>query len=487
LINNQKPYSRLFIWNYLVRGMEATVNFLDALTFNDTFTENAMPTHSTSGSYLVDMFFKMGGSRNLSIDNLRWMLDRALAEDRLLATKAVFYNRDVRGGQGERRSFRAFFHYLAHNYPEVALANIENVPYYGRWDDLLVALDSPIEEEVLGYIYMALANGDKLCAKWMPRENKKNVNIAKRLAKSFGLSRRDYRRLLAGNTSVVENLMCKNQWRKINYEHVPSKAMNRYRNAFQRHDPDGFASFLTAVESGEKEIKAGAIFPHDIIKPYFYSNALDRTIEAQWKAQPDYMPKGYRIMPVCDVSGSMGGLPMEVCVALGIYLAERNEGPYHNHFITFSSQPKLQKLIGGSIKQRVNGLINAHWQLNTNLEAVFRLILNKAVENDVPANQLPSTILILSDMQFDRCVQNPDNNAMQMIRRMYTESGYELPNVVFWNLRTSSGIPVKYNEGGVALVSGFSPSILRNIFNGELEPMKVVLRTLTSNRYDRVL
>lgn len=467
------------------------MNFLNALTYNDTVTENAMPTHSTSGSYLLDMFFSMGGSRNLSDEQIRRLLTKAIAENTLLAVKAVFYNRDIRGGQGERRSFRIFFDYLAQVHPAIALKNIANVPYYGRWDDLLVALGTPIESMALDYILYALKNGDKLCAKWMPRENKALGVIAKYLMKRWDLSPRNYRKLLAGNTDVVENLMCKNRWDEIVYEHVPSKAMNKYKEAFERHDPHRFSEFLGDVEKGEKQIHAGAIFPHDVISDYYeYDSRQNRAIEAQWKALPNYMPKGKRIMPVCDVSGSMftgNALPIRVCVALGIYLAERNVGPYQDHFITFSSRPQLQKIVGNSLYEKVRMLEKAPWQMNTNLEATFRLILDRAVNYNVPADDMPSTLLILSDMQFDRCVRTPDDNAMQMIRRMYEKAGYSLPQVIFWNLRTSSGIPVKYNEQGVALVSGFSPSILKNIFGGEIEPMKVLLRTLNNERYDRVV
>ena len=447
-----------------------------------------MPTHSTSGNAILDMFFQMGGSRALTMPELYAILARALGEDKLLATKATFYNRDIRGGQGERRSFRIFFHYLANNHPEIARKNIENVPFYGRWDDLLIALGSPIEKDVLDYILHALKNGDKLCAKWMPREGKQHGNIAKVLQKAWELSARDYRKLLAGNTQVIETQMCQKEWGKIVYEHVPSKAMHKYRRAFSRHDGDRFGEFLGDVESGEKKIHAGAIFPHDIIKPYFNydDDGPDQAIELQWKAQPDYMPEGYQILPVCDTSGSMMGEPLTVCVALGIYMAERNKGPFKDAFITFSAKPELQLLKGKSLYDKANGLALANWDMNTDLEAMFGLVLSQATKHDIPAEDMPDTLLIISDMQFDRCIRNTSANALTMAKQMYDFAGYKMPNVVFWNLRTSSGIPAKFNEQGVALVSGFSPSVLQNIFSGELEPMKVMNRTLNHERYDRV-
>lgn len=461
--------------------------FLKALTTDDILTENLMPTHSTSGNAVLDMFFQMGGSRALTVPELYAIFARALGEDKLLATKAVFYNRDIRGGQGERRSFRIFFHYLASNYPEIARKNIESVPFYGRWDDLLITIGTPIEKDVLDYLLYMLKEGDALCAKWMPREGKQHGDIAKYLQKTWGLSARDYRKLLAGNTKVVESLMCLKEWSSINYEHVPSKAMHKYRRAFSRNDGDRFGLFLGEVESGEKKIHAGAIFPHDIIRPYIkdYSD-YDKAIELQWKAQPDYMPEGYQILPVCDTSGSMMGEPLTVCVALGMYMAERNKGPFKDAFITFSHRPQLQLLQGESIFDRAQGLSRANWDMNTDLEAMFALVLSQATKHDLPAEDMPDTLLIISDMQFDQCVKNSSSNALTMAKQMYDSAGYKMPNVVFWNLRTSSGIPAKFNEQGVALVSGFSPSVLQNIFAGELEPIKVMNRTLNHERYNRV-
>lgn len=461
--------------------------FLKALTTDDILTENLMPTHSTSGNAILDMFFQMGGSRALPLKDLYAMLARALGEDKLLATKATFYNRDIRGGQGERRSFRIFFHYLASNHPEIARKNIENVPFYGRWDDLLIAINTPIEKDALDYILHALKNGDALCAKWMPREGKRHDDIAKHLRETWELSARDYRKLLAGNTNVVEHQMCQKAWGAIVYEHIPSKAMHKYRRAFSRNDGERFGAFLEAVESGEKKIHAGAIFPHDIIRPYIADfGDYDKTVELQWKAQPNYMPEGYQILPVCDTSGSMYGEPLTICVALGMYLAERNLGPFKDAFITFSHKPQLQLLKGDNLHDRAMGLANANWDMNTDLEAMFKLVLDQAVKHNVPAEDMPNTLLIISDMQFDRCIQNASDSALTMAKRMYDAAGYSMPNVVFWNVRTSQGIPAKFDTQGTALVSGCSPSILTSIFTGELEPVKVMNRTLNSERYDQV-
>jgi hypothetical protein len=457
------------------------MNFFEALQTNDTFTENLMPTHSTSGSHVVDLFFKMGGWRGASPDEIVPILEAAFVESSILTARAMFYNRDVRGGQGERRTFRIMFRHMCVYHPDVARKNIELVPFYGRWDDLLVAIGTTVEDDALDYILFALKDGKGLCAKWMPREGKKYHKVARHLMKRWGLSPRGYRKLLAGNTNVVESLMCAKQWGEINYEHVPSVAMKKYRKAFDRNDAVRFAEYLGAVAKGEKKINAGAIFPSDIVAAY-WAGAKDDALEVQWKALPNYVPEGQSFIPVCDVSGSMAGMPLYVSIALGIYLSERNVGPFKDGFITFSGRPTLQHL-HGDLQSRIFQLARADWDMNTNLEAVFKLILDQGKKNGVAEEDMPENILIISDMQFDQCVNRPSDNAFEMIKRMYNEAGYQLPNVIFWNVRTSSGVPVKIDQSGAALVSGYSPSVMQSVLGGEMNPINVVMRVLESDRY----
>jgi len=457
-------------------------NLFEAITTKDTFTENAMPTHSTSGNGLLDMFFKMGGSRNLSDRELERIFQIALSENEELAVRAMFYNRDVRGGQGERRSFRVFLRYLMNNYSIIASEILYLVPEYGRWDDLLVGINTPVEEYVINTIGNALALGDKLCAKWMPREGKANDKIAKVIMKGLHLTPRDYRLLLAGNTDVVETSMSKGNWAEINYSHVPSVAMKNYRKAFRNHDEVGFSKYMDKVESGEVKINASAIFPHDLVRQYIRGNNKDRVLESQWKSLPNYIEEGKTFLPVVDTSGSMFGLPMEVAVSLGIYLSERNKSVFKDGFITFSTNPELQYLRGKTLHSKVNELSTANWGFNTNLNAVFSLILRKAVSGGLKQADLPSYIIILSDMQFDRAARGSDT-ALEMIRREYSSAGYEVPKLIFWNLRTSSGVPVKVTDTGVALVSGFSPSIMKQILSGEVSPIRIMMGVLDSDRY----
>lgn len=465
----------------------------EALQYNDQIGENGMPTHSTSGSAIVDMFFKMGASRQVPAKNLVQLFVNALSEDMLLAVKAMFYNRDVRGGQGERRSFRIFFRYLCVYYPEVARKNLKNVVEYGRWDDLLVGLETPVEDDIYDLFLYGLKAKDKLCAKWLPREGKSMDYFAKLFMAKWKLSPRQYRRLLATHTEVVENLMCNKEWGAINYNHVPSVAINKYRKAWYRNDPERYGAWVDALAKGDKDVKvnAGAIYPHTLVGSVLNNRnqKLDQQTQAQWDALPDYVPEGQSFIPVCDVSGSMGmydGVPMLVSIALGIYLSERNKGVFKDGFITFSGKPTLQVLKSKSLREKILQLHKAEWGMNTNLEAVFNLLLNKAVESGLSNSDMPQTILILSDMQFDQCVTEPNASAIKMIRRKYEASGYSMPNVVFWNLRDSTGVPVKYNEEGTCLVSGFSPAIMQNLLSGDMTPENIVNNALNNPRYEAV-
>jgi hypothetical protein len=458
---------------------------------NKTTTENGMVTNISSGSNLVDLFFKMGASRKVSEQELENIFEKSYNENPLYTLKAMFYNRDIRGGQGERRSFRVFFKWLCSNHPEVAMKMVEHVPEYGRWDDLFVAFDTPVENTMLSFIYTNLLSGNKLLAKWMPREGKAKAKIAGRFCKAFcGNNPSRYRKLLAGNTEVVESLMCSRNCSEINYSHVPSIASNKYRKAFYKQDTTRYAQWVEDVKAGKQKVNASAIFPHDIVKQvwdmgYLYKTVED-SVENQWKALPNFLPEGKSFLPVCDVSGSMRGDPMLICVSLGIYIAERNIGPFQNMFFTFDTEPQFQYLQGKNLFEKVANLQRAPWGGSTNLEKTFDLLLNKALQAGLKQEDLPEFILILSDMQFNQATHCNDS-AIEMIGRKYQKAGYQMPGVIFWNLRASSGVPVEFMQSGVALVSGFSPSILKTVLSGTLRPLAVVVSTLDQERYNQIV
>jgi len=454
----------------------------------DTYTENGMPTNSSSGSWVVDLFFKMGASRNTSEGSLESLLMNAWAEDPALTIKAVFYNRDIRGGQGERRSFRIFLKWLAYNQLEVLLKNINLVPEYGRWDDLfgLLGIQPQLDEAIHGLIwYNLVTKPNKLLAKWMPRENKKGHDYAIHFMKVYGLSPEQYRQLLVRNTEVVETLMCQKRWEDIKYAQVPSVAMNKYRKAFSKQDATRFTAWIQDVKSGKSKVNASAIFPHDIVRKVYggYGREDADAVQIQWDALPNYLEPGKQVLPICDVSGSMSGDPMLICIALGIYLAERNVGIFQNEFITFSDRPTFTVLKGKNLYEKVNQLSRADWNGSTDIEKVFNTILFRANGAKLNAEDMPDTILILSDMQFNQCIQNASDSALEMMRKKYETAGYKMPNIVFWNLRDSTGVPAKVTESGVALVSGFSPSIMKQVLSDDLSPMGVLVKTLMSERY----
>lgn len=466
-------------------------SFINAMTTNDARTQNGMATNKSSNSSLVDLFFKQGALRRNPNDVIH-LFNLAFQEDQLLAVKSMFYNRDIRGGQGERATFRSMLFWLANEQPDIVIKNLLLVPEYGRWDDLFVLYDFPtIWKEVVKVISKELrVNKNALCAKWMPREGKKNyATIGNSIRKAMDLTPRMYRKLLATCTNVVETQMCSNNWDEINYSHTPSVASNKYRKAFLKHDATRFNQFVLDVKAGKVTINASAIFPSDIVHKVYTNYRISKfevdAIQVQWNALPDYMPKGKRILPVCDLSGSMAGQPMEISMALGIYLSERNDGPYKDAFITFSRRPTFQYL-KGNLYEKITQMRANNFAENTDLNKVFEMVLDKAVANKLPEDEMPETILIISDMQFDSSTENYNESAIQMIQRKYAQAGYKVPNVVFWNVDEKGGVPVKYNQYGVALVSGYSPSVMKNIMGGEMSPVAVMLKTLNNERYSPV-
>jgi hypothetical protein len=470
-----------------------------ALQTKDTRTANGMAAHSTTSDYCVDLFGSIGALRGKSSEQIIRAFEKAYGQEPLTAMKILFYSRNILGGQGERRTFRTIINHMAKNANASFRKNIGLVPSFGRWDDLLQLVDTPFEEEAFALIQKALETRNALAAKWMPRPSgsKENKYVANKLRRFMRLTPRQYRAILVAATDVIETKMCSKDYAAINYSHAPSVAANRYRTAFHRNDGERYRAYLEQLEKGTEGVKinAKAIFPHDIVKGYYSHNRIasnrDATLEAQWSALPNYMEGSTeRLLPVCDVSGSMwtaNGLPMLVSLTMGIYISERNEGIFKDGFMTFSSSPRLERLTGTSLHGRLSQLERAEWSMSTNLEATFRYLLNQARVNRVPADQMPTKLLIISDMQFNEATERR-HSAMDMIRNEYATYGYELPQVIFWNVNESANKPVKFDENGTALVSGFSPSILKSILTGgkDLTPRGMMLKALSDPAYDTI-
>jgi hypothetical protein len=341
-----------------------------------------------------------------------------------------------------------------------------------------------------------LRQSNGLAAKWTPRKGE----VAREIREFFGMTPKQYRKTLVGMTKVVESQMCANDWDNINFSHVPSQAARIYKKAFNRHSVK-FAEYVAKLVSGDKTVKvnANAVFPHEVLKDIislYGRKTLNKTeldhLTMQWEALPNYMNDA-NILPIVDVSGSMSSPAgkdtkvtcLDVSVSLGLYLADKNKGVFKDTFLTFSEKPELLTL-KGNIVQKVDQMVKSTWGMSTNLHAAFDKILSTAVKNNVPQSDMPSMVLILSDMQFNQCVRH-DDSAMQMIERKYAQAGYTVPSVVFWNLNSSGNVPVKSDKSGAALVSGFSPSIMASILGAdpqEFTPEGMMMKTIMADRYN---
>ena len=451
----------------------------------NALTANGAVTHSTSLSSCLDLFFLAGASRRMSDEDIICAFERARAEDKNLAYKILFWARDARGGAGEKRFFQVIARYCFVNHREEWDIVAIFVEKYGYWKDLFV-IETPCEDNLNYFKHQLEENPNaNLLAKWFPRKGEWFVAMHKYLK----MTPKEFRKYLVSMSETVENAMCTGDWDKINYSKVPSVAMNTYRTAFCKHDLERFNAFNESVLEGEEKVNASVLFPHMLYDAI--ENGEDRTaVEAQWQSLPNYMEGStQRILPVCDVSGSMWGLPMSVSVALGLYIAERNEGAFKDAFMTFSETPEMLLVKGDSLAERMNSIQTSKWGYNTNLLATFELILNSAVRDNIPVDEMPTKLLIISDMEFDQAcsVQNRythDSN-LDSIRYKYADAGYPMPGIIFWNVNGRLGnVPATSTDSNTGLVSGFSPAILTAILAGEeFTPYSLMLQAVNSERY----
>lgn len=468
--------------------------FVDAVLNQEARTANGMKARKSTAKAVVDLFYNAGASRG---KNIVPAFTAALVENRELALRVAAWLRDARGGAGERQLFRDILKYLEKNDTVAAKALLHKVPELGRWDDIFVFETKEMKAEAYSMLGDALRARNGLAAKWTPRQGP----IAVEIREFFGMSPKFYRKSLVELTKVVESQMCAKEWEAINFSHVPSVASARYKKAFNRNTPK-YAEYVQALVKGDKpevKVNASVAYPYDVLKGRI--NNYDRVkfdkteldlIQKQWEALPNYVGDA-NILPLVDVSGSMTCAAgkntklscLEVAVSLGLYLADKNKGKFKDTFLTFSSNPELLHL-KGDINQKIDQMVKSKWQMGTNLHAAFKKILDTAVKGGVSKEEMPSMVLILSDMQFNSCVQH-DDSAIQMIARKYQEAGYEMPKVVFWNLNASyDNAPVKFDESGTALVSGFSPAVVKPLLAGDLDnftPEAVMLKTIMDDRY----
>ena len=460
-------------------------------------TENGMKAFATSANACVDLFYNIGASRG---KNIVPQFVAAYVENREVAMRIALWARDARKGAGERKIFRDILNYLENTNTNDAMALMYKTPELGRWDDLLCFTSEELKNEANNLIAVALSKGDALCAKWMPRKGEQAVTLRKYLE----ATPKEYRKLLVSLTNVVETQMCAKDWDNINFSHVPSLAAARYRNAFKRNTIK-YAEYVAALVKGDDpkvKVNTGAVYPYDVLKSAlealksWQGGQLTATdvdfINAQWAALPNYIESG-NILPMVDVSGSMeqpaGGsgtlTAMDVALSLGLYCADKNKGKFKDIILTFSANPELLK-VSGNVVQKIQQLKRADWGMNTNIISAIDKILSVAIQSRVPQHEMPSMLLIFSDMQFDSCARF-DDSAIEAFRRRYESAGYILPKIVFWNLAArSKNSPVKSHENGTALVSGFSPSLMTSLLSNNLEqftPESIMLETVMVERY----
>ncbi len=494
------------------------MSYLDNLKTeaNYTRTLNGAKTHRSTGSACLDFFAVAGGMRyRRPADQIR-LFDRAYIETPELAMKLLFHLRDIRGGMGERKLFRTLLRHVAFSWPESARKNTEYIAEFGRWDDVLCLLNTPAKIQAVEVIKKQLEEDEaalrrrkageedahiSLLAKWLPSDNASSPRTRKtaaRLISSLGMDQRSYRRLvtsLRARIGLTECQLTRKTPEKINYEAVPAQAMLKYRNAFQRSDGLRFGIYLAEAERSDKLIHAETLFPYEVLRPFFNKGywcssepeGMD-VLEQLWNNLPGTIGN-VNAISVVDTSGSMyfskGPLtPALISQAMGLYCAERCEGLFHNHLITFESSPHLVEIHGATLRDKLRYIRTLPWGGSTNLEAVFYLILTAAVNSGAKQKELPRVIYIFSDMEFNYCMRNANKTVYENARKIFEACGYDMPAVVFHNVNSwQMQTPVTAHTKGTALTSGAGTHALAHKFDGNITPMDHMLRVLNSDRY----
>jgi hypothetical protein len=411
----------------------------------------------------------------LSLFQKTWIVDKEIS------FKLLLWLRDCRGGAGNRSGFRSCISWLAKREPDWINLNIKQLPAVGRWDDLTALYDTPCEEAALKLWAAAIKLSDNLACKWADRRDNK-------LRKFMNLSPKEYRKLLVKGTKVVENKMCSNQWNQVEYKSVPSLAMARYTNAFGKHDNDRLEEFKKNVQEGKEKINASVLFPHDCIRTALEGD--DEIANLQFSALPNYLSENNkRILCLCDTSGSMStnvsGSVQAIYVSMGLslYCSDRlaKDNPFYRKFIQFESEAELTDWTGKNFSDVVTGktpLFDGACG-STNIQKALETILSFAQMFKVSKEQMPNTIIIVSDMQFDQGVTDPNKTEIETAIGKWAKAGYDVPTIIFWNTAGYIGSPATVDINNVALVSGFSPSILSAIFSGDdISPGAVMIRAL---------
>ncbi len=494
------------------------MNFLDSLEKITSMkqTENgAMAYNSTLGGAVLDLFSVVGALRSRPEEVVR-KFKLAWAENRDLATLIAFYGRDVRGGLGERTVGRLMLRTLGELFPKIVAVNLDAVVGFGRWDDLLVFLDNArLKATVLDYIKAQLIEDIDGCSvgkpisllgKWLPSENASSsdtIRYARMIRKHLGITSKMYRKTLTklrACLKVVEATMSDGRWKEIEYQSVPSNAMNRYMSAFGRHDYERFDKYLNDVKEGKQKINSSVLYPYDIVGKFGMSethcyNRLSyqevAALDAQWKALPNYIEGEHNYLVMADFSGSMTGRPMDTSLGLAIYFAERNKGLFANKFMSFTNVPHLHTVSGDTIEDKIESAVTRSTVgYDTNLEKAFEVILQSAIASHCEQSELPEALIIISDMEINSFGHRRDNFSFYSeMKSRFAAKGYEIPKAVFWNVASRQDtFLASADEKGVSFVSGHSASTFKTLM-GTLgsSAVELMLKTLGDERYSHII
>lgn len=487
-----------------------------------TTTENGAITYQSTMSDCLDLFATIGALRHEDETEITARFIRAYAENADVAMKILFFARDIHEGLGERRVFRIILRKLAWMHPDSVKKNMPLIAEYGRFDDLLSCLDTPCEESALTYLFeqfqadqKRLANGEaiSLLAKWLPSINASNaqtIKRAKKIARFFQLSDKEYRQNLSAmrkSLHLIENHLREQDY-TFDYAKQPSRALFKYRKAFLHNDELRYQAYLDQVKTGQKKMNTSQVMPYEVVQQgldllgprYYYGVgapecsidvAQKELLNTIWEQLPNYETTE-DTLAVIDTSGSMyfnykKPIPASVALSLGLYFAQHNQGAFRNHFIEFSRKPQLIEIKGKTFMDQLEYLATFNEVANTNLEGVFDLILQTALEYELPQTALPAKLLIISDMEFDACVDNHEVTNFEQAKQKFASFGYTLPKIVFWNVASRNNQqPVTQNEAGVYLVSGVTPKIFELVVSEALNPYQFMLEVVESPRYQQI-
>jgi hypothetical protein len=452
-----------------------------------TTTTNGCAAYKGTGSALLNLFFTIGSAKEAPKE----AFDAACADDMKIATAILMWSRDARQGAGRRSTFRELIKELVVSDKFLASRVISLVPQLGRYDDLGALYDTALENQAVTIWANAITKGDVLAAKWADRSDKK-------LQKALGVNEAGLRKMLSKlrKSHLVEDKMCRKAWGDIAYDKLPSVAGARYAKAFGRHDQERYAAFITNKDT---KVNASVLYPYDVYRMAITADQKDAG-QKYWDNLPKVDTGDARIIVMSDVSGSMGSVAagsvtcMDISISLGVYFAEQLKGHYHNKMISFTDMPTIFKFADSQTVVQKFNTVRQHCGYNTNFQAAYRAILDDALRNRVSPDLMPTHLLVLSDMQFDQCETHEvhsffssdkpkarNNTMLANIENDFKHAGYTMPKMIFWNLSALSrgNFPSMKNEKGVAMVSGFSPTIMKVVLKGEsFTPMDILMDTL---------